>query len=94
MSEKEEVVNIDLRKLREEYVDDYEPTEEDIKLMEEQKEIGREIDSAYKREMELRNNPEQYPLNDFTKILYRLPITECQREEIYNNLIKEAEKIK
>ena len=39
MSEKEEVVNIDLRKLREEYVDDYEPTEEDIKLMEEQKEI-------------------------------------------------------
>lgn len=88
-SEKEEVVNIDLRKLREEYVDNYEPTEEDMKLMEEQKEIGKEIDSAYKREMELRNNPEQYPLNDFTKILYRLPITEKQREEIYNNLIKE-----
>jgi hypothetical protein len=92
MSEKEEIVNIDLRKLREEYVDDYEPTEEDIKLMEEQKEIGRDIDSAYKREMELRNNPEQYKLNDFTKILYRLPITENQREEIYNNLIKEAKK--
>ena len=88
MNEKEEVVNIDLRKLREEYVDNYEPTEEDMKLMEEQKEIGKEIDSAYKREMELRNNPEQYPLNDFTKLLYRLPITEKQREEIYNNLIK------
>jgi hypothetical protein len=94
MDEKDDVVNIDLRKLREEYVDDYEPTEEDIKLMEEQKVIGQEIDSAYKREMELRNNPEQYKLNDFTKILYRLPITDNQREEIYNNLIKESQKIK
>jgi hypothetical protein len=94
MDEKDAVVNIDLRKLREEYVDDYEPTEEDIKLMEEQKVIGQEIDSAYKREMELRNNPEQYKLNDFTKILYRLPITDNQREEIYNNLIKESQKIK
>ena len=49
------------------------------------------MDSAYKREMELRNNPEQYPLNDFTKLLYRLPITDNQREQIYNNLIKEAQ---
>ena len=86
MSEK-----IDLEKLRKVYKNDYEPTEEELKLIEEQKEIGKTMDSAYKREMELRNNPEQYPLNDFTKLLYRLPITENQREQIYNNLIKEAE---
>jgi hypothetical protein len=82
----------DLEKLRKEYKSNCEPTEEDLKLMEEQKEIGQVMDSAFKREMELRNNPEQYPLNDFTKLLYRLPITDSQREQIYNNLIKEAEK--
>jgi hypothetical protein len=82
----------DLEKLRKEYKSNCEPTEEDLKLMEEQKEIGQVMDSAFKREMELRNNPEQYQLNDFTKLLYRLPITDSQREQIYNNLIKEAEK--
>jgi len=92
MSEKEEEIKtIDLREERKVYKNDYEPTEEDIKLIEEQKEIGKTMDSAFKREMELRNNPEQYPLNDYTKLLYRLPITDSQREQIYNNLIKEAE---
>jgi len=90
MSEKEEVETIDLREERKVYKNDYEPTEEDIKLIEEQKEIGKTMDSAFKREMELRNNPEQYPLNDYTKLLYRLPITDSQRQQIYNNLIKEA----
>jgi len=90
MSEKEEVKTIDLREERKVYKNDYEPTEEDIKLIEEQKEIGKTMDSAFKREMELRNNPEQYPLNDYTKLLYRLPITDSQRQQIYNNLIKEA----
>jgi hypothetical protein len=88
---KEEIETLDLREERKVYKNDYEPTEEDIKLMEEQKEIGKDMDSAYKREIQLRNNPEQYPLNDFTKLLYRLPITDNQREQIYNNLIKEAE---
>ena len=91
MSEKkEELETIDLREERKVYKNDYELTEEDLKLIEEQKEVGQDMDSAYKREMELRNNPEQYPLNDFTKLLYRLPITDNQREQIYNNLIKEA----
>ena len=91
MSEKkEELETIDLREERKVYKNDYEPTEEDLKLIEEQKEVGKDMDSAYKREIQLRNNPEQYPLNDFTKLLYRLPITDSQREEIYNNLIKEA----
>lgn len=91
MSEKkEELETIDLREERKVYKNDYEPTEEDLKLIEEQKEVGKDMDSAYKREIQLRNNPEQYPLNDFTKLLYRLPITDNQREQIYNNLIKEA----
>jgi len=91
MSEKkEEIETIDLREERKVYKNDYEPTEEDLKLIEEQKEVGQDMDSAYKREMELRNNPALYPLNDFTKLLYRLPITDSQREQIYNNLIKEA----
>lgn len=91
MSEKkEELETIDLREERKVYKNDYEPTEEDLKLIEEQKEVGKDMDSAYKREIQLRNNPEQYPLNDFTKLLYRLPITDSQREQIYNNLIKEA----
>ena len=91
MSKKEEELEtIDLREERKVYKNDYEPTEEDIKLMEEQKEIGKDMDSAFKREMELRNNPEDYPLNDYTKLLYRLPITDSQRQQIYNNLIKEA----
>lgn len=91
MSEKkEELETIDLREERKVYKNDYEPTEEDLKLIEEQKEVGQDMDSAYKREIQLRNNPEQYPLNDFTKLLYRLPITDSQREQIYNNLIKEA----
>ena len=84
----------DLEKLRKEYKNDYIPTEEDLKIIEEQKETGKIIESSFLRERELRNNPEKYPLDDYTKILYRLPITEEQREIIYNNLIQQTKNLK
>jgi len=83
----------DLEKLRKEYKNDYIPTEEDLKLIEEQKETGKIIESSFLRERELRNNPEKYPLDDYTKILYRLPITEEQRKIMYVNLLNEINKI-
>jgi len=38
----------------------------------------------------LRNNINEFPISDFTKILYRLPINEKQMKEIYDNLISKS----
>lgn len=54
-----------------------------------QNEIGSNIDEAFKREKFLRDNQELFPIDDYTKILYRLPITEEQRKNLYELLLKE-----
>jgi hypothetical protein len=82
----------DLEKLREYEKNNPKPvvlTRKDKMIIEEQKETGKIMDHQFKREMFLRNNKDDFPINDFSKILYRLPLNEEQIEKLYNNLINE-----
>jgi len=67
---------------------DKEPTEEDKKLIEEQKQTGESIDRAYKKEQLLRNNEKELSINDYRNILYRLPISEDIMEKLYRDIVK------
>ena len=95
--EKETVDNFltDLEKLRE-----YERanpnkkiklTKEDKQLIKQQKKIGKDMDSAYKREQFIRNNKDTMPITDYTKILYRLPLTNKQMKDMYVKILQENE---
>jgi len=55
-------------------------------IPEEQKQTGLEMDNAYKREQRLRNNPDLYDINDYSQILYRLPIREEVMDKIFKDL--------
>ena len=78
--------DLDLVKKR----NDYKPTEEDKFILPEQIETGKMMDEAIKREYTLRNNPKEFDISDYTKILYRLPLTETQIQDIYNNLLLDS----
>lgn len=92
--EKETVNNFtrDLEKLRE-----YEKakptkvklTKEDKQLIKQQKKIGKDIDNAFKREQFIRNNIDTMPISDYTKILYRLPLTNKQMKDMYVKILEE-----
>jgi hypothetical protein len=56
-------------------------------IPEEQKQTGIEIDNAYKREQMLRNNLDQFPMEDYSKILYRLPIRQDVLENIHKDIM-------
>jgi len=82
----------DLEKLREYEKNNPKPvilTRKDKMLIEEQKETGQIMDKQFKREMFLRQNKENFPISDFSKILYRLPLNEKQIEKLYNQIIEE-----
>jgi hypothetical protein len=64
----------------------YKPKPEDKIILPEQKETGKMMDEAIKREYTLRNNAKEFDISDYTKILYRLPLTETQMKEIHKNL--------
>jgi len=64
----------------------YKPKPEDKVILPEQIETGKMIDEAIKREYTLRNNAKEFDISDYTKILYRLPLTETQMKEIHKNL--------
>jgi len=64
----------------------YKPKPEDKVILPEQIETGKMMDEAIKREYTLRNNPREFDISDYTKILYRLPLTETQMKAIYDNL--------
>jgi hypothetical protein len=89
----EEIEKRDLEQLRE-----YEKanptkiklTKEDKQLIKKQKKIGKDMDSAYKREQFLRNNKDTIPITDYTKILYRLPLTEKQMKDMYVKILDDA----
>lgn len=80
---------IDLEKLREKDKKTPPPllTEEDKKLIEEQKHTGELMENVMNNERLLRHNKELFN-SDESLMLYRLPLSETQRKEIYNNLIK------
>lgn len=59
----------------------------EFEIPKEQEETGKEIDNAFKREILLRNNPNDFQLSDYTKILYRLPIREDVMDKIYKDII-------
>lgn len=61
---------------------------EDVKLMEEQKKLGSIMDQHAKHEQFLLRNKEAMN-NDDSLLLYRLPLSDEQREAIYNKLISE-----
>jgi len=82
----------DLEKLREYEKNNPKPvilTRKDKMLIEEQKQTGQIMDQQFKREMFLRQNKENFPISDFSKILYRLPLNEKQIEKLYNQIIEE-----
>ena len=64
----------------------YKPKQEDKVILPEQIETGKMMDEAIKREYTLRNNAKEFDISDYTKILYRLPLTETQMKEIHKNL--------
>ena len=95
MSEEIKQIDVDQSSTSHEVLDDidlvlrrknYKPKPEDKVILPEQIETGKMMDEAIKREYTLRNNPREFDINDYTKILYRLPLTETQMNEIYNNL--------
>lgn len=70
---------------------------EEKKVMEdvdekEQEELGKQIDEHRKYANWLKEHKEK--LKDPKYILYRLPLTHEQRENVYQNLVKEAKEIK
>lgn len=78
-----------LQQIKEETIDElekYELTEEDKKIIEEQNKTGSEIEQFMKKELLLRKYAKDFPIEDYSMILYRLPLTEYQMETIYNNL--------
>jgi hypothetical protein len=68
----------------------YELTKEDKQLIKKQKKIGKDMDNAFKREQFLRNNLDNIPISDYTKILYRLPLTEKQMKDMYVKILDDA----
>jgi hypothetical protein len=85
--------NRDLEKLREyekENPNKIKLTKEDKQLIKQQKKIGKDIDNAFKREHFLRNNIETMPISDYTKILYRLPLTKKQMKDMYVKILDDA----
>lgn len=92
--EKETVDNFtrDLEKLREyekENPTKVKLTKEDKQLIKQQKKIGKDMDNAFKREQFLRNNIDTMPISDYTKILYRLPLTNKQMKDMYVKILEE-----
>lgn len=86
--------NRDLEKLREYEKANpikYELTKKDKQIIKHQKKIGKDMDNAFKREQFLRNNKDTIPLTDYTKILYRLPLTEKQMKDMYVKILNDAE---
>jgi D-hexose-6-phosphate mutarotase len=82
----------DLEKLREYERNNPKPivlTNQDKMIIEEQKETGQIMDQQFKRELFLRENKEDFPISDYTKILYRLPLNEQQIEKLYNQIMNE-----
>lgn len=86
---KEEDEVIDLNKLRED--DKKKPkrelTKEEIQLNIKQKELGKVMDRAVKKEMFLRKHKEMFN-NDDSLLLYRLPLNLQQMQNMYENLTK------
>ena len=70
----------------------YKLTKEDKKIIKEQKETAKDMEQFRKKEMLLRKHAKEYPIDDYTMLLYRLPLTENQMEEIHKNLLKENKK--
>ena len=94
--EKETVDNFtrDLEKLREyekENPKKVKLTKEDKQLIKQQKKIGKDMDNAFKREQFIRNNIDTMPITDYTKILYRLPLTNKQMKDMYVKILQENE---
>lgn len=84
----------DLEKLREyekENPKKIKLTKEDKQLIKQQKKIGKDIDNAFKREKFLRDNIDTMSISDYTKILYRLPLTKKQMKDMYVKILDDAE---
>lgn len=61
-------------------------------IEEEQLITGKEMDNAFIRELNLRNNIDEFDINDYTKILYRLPIRNDVLEKIHEDIINNNNK--
>jgi len=84
--------SIDFDKLRDEEKKSkkYELTEQQKLVLAEQEKLGSNMDTLMKKEHFLRKHSEEFKNNE-SLFLYRLPLSEKQLEEVYNNLMKEHE---
>jgi hypothetical protein len=76
----------DLVKERKKPLPKYELTKDDIRVIKEQKKTAKDMERFRKKEMLLRKHADMFPIDDYTMLLYRLPLTEKQMDEVYNNL--------
>lgn len=86
---------IDLNEERQKWINKknkYKLTKEDKRIIKEQKETAKDMEQFRKKEMLLRKYAKDYPVDDYTMLLYRLPLTETQMDEIHKNLLKENNK--
>ena len=66
------------------------PTEDDDEQLEKLEELGKEIDSVRKHQDWLKDpNVKKKITSDPRYILYRLPLTDTQREAVYKAVMKE-----
>ena len=82
----------DLNEERKKFINKYKLTKEDKRIIKEQKETAKDMEQFRKKEMLLRKYAKDYPVDDYTMLLYRLPLTETQMDEIHKNLLKENNK--
>lgn len=68
-------------------------TDEDKKIILDQKETGKIMDDMFKKEMFLRKDPEFFK-NDDSLLLYRLPLNKKQMKAIHKNIMKDHNKNK
>lgn len=79
----------DLNKERKKPLPRYKMTKEDKRIIKEQRETAKDMEQFREKEMLLRRHAKEFPIDDYSMLLYRLPINKKQMKAIYNNLVNE-----
>jgi hypothetical protein len=76
----------DLNEERKKSLPKYKMTKEDKVLFKEQEKTAKDVERFMKKERLLRKHANLFPIEDYSMLLYRLPLNEKQMKEVYNNL--------
>lgn len=77
---------IDLNEERNKPLSKYKMTKEDKVIIKEQDKTAKDVERFMKKERLLREHANLFPVEDYSMLLYRLPLNEKQMKEVYNNL--------